>query len=312
VEHLDRDLVWERLPMVAAIDALEHAIGGQGIPDGPARMHLEVDGQLLLVMPAMAHGWAGSKLVTIDPTNPSRGASTINGLYTLFGPPSLEPVAVIDGRALTGLRTAAVSALATRHLARPDAGRLVIFGAGAQGRAHLLGMAAVRTLTDVRIVAPRAEAVAAFVAFAADHGIEVTAGRPEDVREADLVCACTSSHTPVFDGSTLPAGVHVNAIGAYQPDMQEVDAATVAGSRVVVETRDAALVEKGDLLLAEAAGAWQREAIVADLTELLRDGRPGRREASDRTLFSSVGLAYEDLVIARALVDRSTEPVVGR
>lgn len=302
MQHIGGPDVW-RLPMVAAIDALEDAIRTGGLAQVPPRMHLGADGQQLLVMPALTDGWAGVKLITIDPENPARGRSLVNGAYVLFEPPGLEPAAVVDGRALTELRTAAVSGLATRYLARDDASRLVIFGAGAQGRSHLLAMACVRELTEVRIVAPRSDSVDAFLAFAAEHvRVPVLAGRPGDVAGADLVCACTSSSTPVFDGTRLPAGVHVNAIGAYRPDMQEVDAATVAASRVVVETREAALAEKGDLLDAEKAGVWSREAIAADLTELVRAERQVRTGTDDRTLFASVGVAFEDLVVARAIV----------
>lgn len=303
MQHIDGPGVFRRLPMTAAIDALEDALRAGGVAPVPPRMHLADGGQELLVMPAMSDGWAGAKLITIDPENPARGVSLVNGAYVLFEPPGLEPAAVIDGRALTELRTAAVSGLATRHLARADASELVIFGAGAQGRSHLLAMAAVRELAEVRIVAPRSESVEAFLAFAAEQvTVPVVAGRPGDVAGADLVCACTSSSTPVFDGALLPAGVHVNAIGAYRPDMQEVDAATVAGSRVVVETREAALAEKGDLLQAEAAGVWSRDAIVADLAELVRAPSAVRTRDEDRTLFASVGVAFEDLVVARAIL----------
>ncbi len=302
MQHLDAPDVWQRLSMVDAIDALEQAIGTNGFAEGPQRLHLHELGQDFLVMPAMAEGWAGVKLVSLDPDNPGRGKSFINGVYTLFVPPGLEPEVTIEGRALTELRTGAVSGLATRHLARPDASRLTIFGAGAQGRSHLLAMTAVRDLTEVRIVAPRTESAEAFIAFAGDHlDVPVRPGTPDDVATSDIICTCTSSATPVFDGGRLPAGVHVNAVGAYRPDLQEIDVTTVSDSRVVVELREAALTEKGDLLLAESNGGWDREAIVADLPELLRDGVAGRTTPEDRTLFSSVGHAYEDLVVARAV-----------
>jgi ornithine cyclodeaminase/alanine dehydrogenase-like protein (mu-crystallin family) len=309
MQQIDQHQVWDRLTMVGAIDALERTISSNGIPDGPARMHLEEAGQLLLVMPSLVDGWAGVKLITIDPQNPQRGVPIINGVYTIFAPPTLEPAASIDGRALTELRTAAVSGLATRHLARADAGRLVIFGAGAQGRSHLLAMSAVRDLEEVRIVAPRPESVEAFIAFAAEHvSVPVLPGTPGDVADADLVCTCTSSSEPVFDGRLLPPGVHVNAIGAYTPEMRELDGAAIAGSRIVVETRAAALSEKGDLLQAEAEARWHRDDIVADLSELLRDGTPGRTEPAQRTVFASVGLAFEDLVVARAVLAGDPRP----
>jgi ornithine cyclodeaminase/alanine dehydrogenase-like protein (mu-crystallin family) len=305
VEHIDGPAVWQRLPMRAAIDALEREVAAEGFPPVPQRLHLAEGDQQLLVMPSFTGGWAGVKLITIDPANPARGLPLIHGSYTLFGPPALAPVATIDGQALTELRTAAVSGLATRHLARPGATRLVIFGAGAQGRSHLLAMAAVRELTDVRIVAPRPASVDAFLAFAADHlpDVPVRAGSPGDVATADLVCTCTSSSTPVFDGGRLQPGVHVNAIGAYLPSMAEVDPSAVAVSRVVVETREAAFAEKGDLLQAEEAGVWHRDQLATDLTGLLRDGAMVRTGDGDRTLFASVGVAYEDLVVARAIAE---------
>ncbi len=303
MESIDADSVRQRLTSLAAIDALETAISADGVPEGPARMHLHHDEQQLLVMPAMGEDWSGVKLVTIDPANPARELPLIHGIYTLFGPPGMQPTAVIDGAALTELRTAAVSGLATRHLARPDASRLVVFGAGVQGRSHLLAMAAVRELSEVRIVAPRQASVDAFIAFAADHlDVPVLAGTPDDVADADLVCTCTSSPTPVFDGELLAPGTHVNAIGAYRPDMQEIDVEAVACSRVLVESRGPAMSENGDLILAEASGQWDRGQIVADLGELLHDGATVRRTPDDRTLFASVGMAFEDLIIARAVV----------
>jgi ornithine cyclodeaminase/alanine dehydrogenase-like protein (mu-crystallin family) len=305
VEHIDGPAVWERLPMHDAIDALERAIAADGFPPVPQRLHLAEGDQQLLVMPSFTGGWAGVKLITIDPVNPTRGLPLIHGSYTLFGPPALAPAATIDGQALTELRTAAVSGLATRHLARSDASRLVILGAGAQGRAHLLAMAAVRELSEVRIVAPRPASIEAFLAFAADHApdVPVHAGTPDDVATADLVCTCTSSSTPVFDGGLLPPGVHVNAIGTYLPTMAEVDPTAVAASRVVVETRESAFAEKGDLLQAEEAGVWHRDHLATDLTGLLRDRIPVRTDGQDRTLFASVGVAYEDLVVARAIAE---------
>jgi ornithine cyclodeaminase/alanine dehydrogenase-like protein (mu-crystallin family) len=213
-------------------------------------------------------------------------------------------VASLDGAALTALRTAAVSGLATRWLARPDARRLVVVGAGVQARAHLLAMAAVVDLSDVRVVARRPAAVDALAAHARANGVAVpvVAGVIEDVRDADLVCLCTSSATVVLPGRLLPDGLHVNAIGSYRPDMREVDADAVARSRVVVETREAALAEKGDLLLAEAEGRWSRTDIVADLHGLVSGREPGRTDAAQRTLFASVGHAYEDLLVARAVL----------
>lgn len=306
MRELDADAVRRVLPMRAAIDALEDALAAAPFAAAPQRLHLDDGGgRTFLAMPVMADGWAGAKLVTIVPDNPARRLPLISATYTLFGPPGLEPVATIDGRALTELRTGAVSGLATRHLARSDARRLVIVGAGAQGRAHALAMAAVREVDDVAVLTPRAESVEALAAHLADHGVAVPvrAATAGDLGRADLVCLCTTSAMAVVTGADLADGVHVNAVGAYRPDLRELDADAVARSRVVVETREAALTEKGDLLLAEAEGAWSRDAIVADLHELVSGRVAVRTDASQRTLFASVGHAYEDLVVARALVE---------
>ena len=304
VEHIDVTTVRQRLTMAAAIDALETAIGERGFGDTPQRMHLGDGQQDLLVMPAMDVGWAGTKFVSLDRDNPGRGLPFVNGVYTLLGPPGLQPRLTMDAPALTAIRTAAVSGLATRHLARADASRLVIFGTGVQARSHLEAMAAVRDLSEVVIVGRRPDATERLVTETADDlDIPVRSGRPEDVATADLVCACTSSRTPIFDGATLPEGVHVNAVGAFRPDIQEVDATTVTSSRVVVEVREAALTEKGDLVIARTEAGWDPEAIVADLAELVRQPSLGRPSPADRTLFASVGHAFEDLAIARAIAE---------
>lgn len=306
--HLDADAIARALPMRDAVDALAAAVGAAPFADVPQRLHLEGEGGTFLVMPAMAGGWAGAKLVTIVPDNPSRGLPMIAATYDLFGPPGLELVASLDGRALTELRTAAVSGLATLRLARADARRLVVVGAGVQARAHVLAMAAVLDLEAVRVVTRRPEAVDAVAAHARAHGLEVPVlpGRIEDVRGADVVCLCTSSVTPVLTGDLLPEGIHVNAVGAYRPDMRELDGPAVAASRVVVETRAAAMAEKGDLILAESEGAWSRASIVADLHGLVSGREPGRTDPAQRTLFASVGHAYEDLLVARAVVAASS------
>jgi ornithine cyclodeaminase len=302
MQVLDHDQVHARLSMAGAIDALEVAIAAGRIGRTPPRQHLHDHEQELLLMPSFLDGGATVKLVGIDPANPARGLPRIQGVVVLFAGPGLTPTAVLDAAAVTTLRTAAVSGLATRHLARPDSERLVLIGAGPQAHAHLDAMVAVAPVRRVRVVSRRpgpAEALAerARTVF----GLDAEVAGPEVVADADLICACTTSPTPVFDGSALPAGVHVNAVGSYRPDLQELDAATVRACRVVVEDRAAALRESGDLVQAVAAG-WDPAEIVADLVEVVRDRVPVRTGEGDRTLFDSVGLAYEDLIVAEAVL----------
>jgi ornithine cyclodeaminase len=299
---IDADELARLLPMRAAIDALERAFAAPLLPEAPPRSHQEVPGGELLLMPAAGRAGVGVKLVTLNPSNPGRGLPFVQGAYVLFDPDTLSPEAVLDGTALTNLRTAAVSGLATRHLARPDASRLVVFGAGATANAHLDAMLAVRPFRSLR-VASRSEGPAmALAERAGAAGLDAVAAGPEAVAEADVVCTCTTSERPVFDGTLLQPGTHVNAIGGYRPDMRELDDETVARARVVVETREAAMAEAGDLLIPLRSGRIGRDHVVADLGEVVR-GATVRRGPEDVTVFKSVGIAPEDLIVARAAVE---------
>lgn len=302
MQVLGYDEVRARLSMAAAIDALDAAIAAGRIARTPPRQHLHDGGQELLLMPSFLDGGATVKLVGIDPANPGRGLPRIQGVVVLFSGPGLTPAAVLDAAAVTALRTAAVSGLATRYLARTDSEQLVLLGAGPQAHAHLEAMVAVAPVRRVRVVSRRRGPAEALAGRArTDLGLDAEVAGPEAVAEADLVCACTTSPTPVFDGSMLPAGVHVNAVGSYRTDLQELDVGTVRTCRVVVEDREAALKESGDLVQAVAAG-WDPAAIAADLVQVVRDRVSVRTGEGDRTLFDSVGLAYEDLIVAEAVL----------
>jgi ornithine cyclodeaminase/alanine dehydrogenase-like protein (mu-crystallin family) len=299
---LGADEVRARLPMAAAIDALEAAFAAGDSSAGPLRTSVDTPAGSLLLMPATGGHGAGVKLVTLTPGNPDRGLPLIHAVYVLFDPRTQAPVAVLDGAALTALRTAAVSGLATRHLARDDAGHLVLFGAGVQARAHLESMRAVRTIERVVVVSRSPGPAEALAEAARAIGLDASVGDPDDVTLADVVCTCTTSAEPVFDGRRLAPGCHVNAIGSYRPETREVDTETVRRARVVVETRDVALEEAGDLLIPIAEGAIGPEHLVADLAALVR-GAAGRSSPDDVTLFKGVGMAFEDLVVARAVLE---------
>jgi ornithine cyclodeaminase/alanine dehydrogenase-like protein (mu-crystallin family) len=303
VPFVDAETLRRTLPMTAAIDALEAAFGADRLPEAPLRTHVETGTGSLLLMPAFGEPGVGVKLVTLTGSNPDRGLPFIHAIYALFDAQTQAPVALLDGAALTAIRTAAVSGLATRHLARPDASRLAIFGAGVQARSHLEAMRAVRPLAHVVIVSRTSDRAAALADEARTAGLNARVGSAADVADRDLVCTCTTSETPVFDGTLLPSGAHVNAVGAYRPDMRELDTEAVRRARVVVETREAAMEEAGDLLIAIKEGAVDEDHVVADLSEVVR-GAPVRRSDEDVTLFKSVGVAFEDLVVARAAVDR--------
>ncbi|MEO3861589.1 ornithine cyclodeaminase family protein [Acrocarpospora sp. B8E8] len=284
------------LPMEHAVMALEQAFRAEAGRSDPLRTAVPWSRGELLVMPSEHGEWAGTKLVTVAPGNLARGLGRINGVYVLFEAATLVPRLVLDAAGLTTLRTAAVSALATRYLARTDARTLVVFGTGPQARAHVRAMLGVRQLAEVRIVSrdpDRAGRLAAELAVA--HGLPVIAGTPADVAAADIVCTCTDSSSPVFDGRLLSDTAHVNAIGSHRPEVREVDDETVRRAFVVTEHAGAARREAGDLILAVRSGAADESVFQVDLHHIVTE--PWSRPHGP-TLFKSVGLAVEDLVVA--------------
>jgi ornithine cyclodeaminase len=303
VPFVDAAALARALPMAQAIDALAEAFAAPSRAEAPLRSHLPVAGGELLLMPATGPAGTGVKLVTVTPGNPAGGLPFIHAVYVLFAPETGEPRATFDGGALTALRTAAVSGLATRLAANEDAARLVIFGAGVQAGAHLEAMRAVRGVDRVRVVSRTPARAEALVSRAAAAGLDAAVGRPEDVAEADVVCTCTTSPEPVFDGGLLAEGAHVNAVGSYQPTTRELDDRVIARARILVETREAALAEAGDLVIPLATGRIRPEDVIADLGEAV-GGAAVRRGHGDVTVFKSVGVAFEDLAVAAAAWDR--------
>jgi ornithine cyclodeaminase/alanine dehydrogenase-like protein (mu-crystallin family) len=287
--------LFELLPVAAAVAALEAAFAGP-LAETPERHVHRADGGELLLMPAWGAEGVGVKLVCITPDNAQRGLPLIYGVFVLFAPATHEPLAILDGAALTALRTAAVSALATKHLARPGAESLLIVGAGRQANAHLDAMLAVRPIRRVAVAGRDPGRVAALVERARAAGV-ATGG----VDAPDIVCTCTTSATPVLDG--LPEGVHVNATGAYRPDLRELSTAAITSASVFVETRAAALAEAGDLLQPIEEGVWSADRIAGDLADVVA-GRAGRTSEGERTVFKSVGVALEDLAVAAAIARR--------
>lgn len=299
---IDGEALRRLLPMAAAIDALEAGFRDHDPSGTPPRSHVETASGSLLLMPAAGPMGVGVKLVTLTPENPERGAPFIHALYALFDPRGQAPEVVIDGAALTALRTAAVSGLATRHAGRADARTLVVFGSGVQARSHIEAMRAVRPIEEVVIVSRTRGHAERLAEETRDAGVKADAGDPSVVRRADIVCTCTTSPEPVIRFADVPAGVHINAVGAYQTSARELDTETVASSRVIVETREAAAAEAGDLVIPIQEGVIGPDHVVADLRELV-SGSQVRTSGDDRTLFKSVGIAFEDLIVARAAVD---------
>ena len=284
---LDEEDVRRLLKMRDLIPAMERALshlsGGRAVQ--PLRTVIPVAGPggFLGVMPAYVGGALGAKLVTFFPNN--RGVHTHHATIILFQPETGEPLAIMDGRLITEMRTAAASAVATNALARPEAAVLAILGSGVQARSHLEALRLVRPLREVRVWSPRNAG-----AFAARFRVRAAGSAEEAVRGADVVVVATTSKTPVLEGAWLSPGAHVNAVGASRPDWRELDDEVLARAKVFVDSREACSRESGDVI---AGGR-----IAAEIGEVLSGAAPGRTAADDVTLFKSVGVAVEDVVSA--------------
>jgi ornithine cyclodeaminase/alanine dehydrogenase-like protein (mu-crystallin family) len=285
----------------AAVDALEAALLGglDPVASGPARTRVPVPAGELLLMPSHFGGYAAVKVAGVAPGNAARGLPTITGGCLLLDGDTLQPLALLDAAALTALRTPAVSALAARHLARPGAVRLTLFGTGPQAYGHLRALAAtVPTLREVAIVGRRQEPARVLAKQAADLGLVARLGTADDVRDADLVCCCTTAREPLFDGALVGAEATVLAVGSHEPEAREVDTGLLLRSTVVVEEVGVALREAGDLLIPLAEGVFTAGQIAGDLDELVSGGLI--LPAAQPRLFKGVGMAWQDLVVAAA------------
>ena len=257
----------------------------------------------VLVMPIYSPGTAlfGLKVITLFEGNPARKLPFIQGLVTVFETTTGRPLAIMDGNSLTALRSGAASGAATDLLARKEASRVAIFGAGIQSRTQLAAVCAVRPIREARIFDQDPARAATFAREASlELGIPVTvvATSAEALTGADVICTATTSATPVFADHEVAAGTHINAIGSYKPHISEIPPETVARAHVVVDQVDAAWEEAGDLILPLQAGLIGTEHIRAELGEIVAGTKPGRTDPETVTFFKSVGIAIQDLAAA--------------
>lgn len=257
------------------------------------------------------------KVVSVHHQNPTRDLPLIHALIVVLDPTTGESVAAMEGSYLTALRTGAASGLATDLLARQDSRVAAIFGAGAQARTQLLAVAAVRPLKRCWIYAPRVESVRRFIAEMQPQlnpGVEllVAASPTQAVQEAQIICTATTSFTPVFAGTDVQPGTHINAVGAFKAEMQEVDAMTLQrAAKIVIDQRESALSEAGDILVALAQGAIQLADIYGELGEIAAGLKVGREREDEITYFKSVGNAAQDAAVAQAVYQRAVRANLG-
>ena len=292
---LDEEQVRKHLRMAELIPAMEKALidFSAGKVTQPVRQVISVDppGGFYGIMPALTPEGLGQKIVTFYPPNAEKGIATHMALIVLNDPQTGEPLAVMDGRLITEMRTAAVSAAATKLLAPKNAKVLAIFGSGVQARSHFEALSLVRNFEEVRVwsqTKSHAESFATEVGAKAMSAENAASG-------ADVVVTVTSSQTPVLKGAWLKRGCHVNAIGACRPDWRELDDDAMRSSTLFVDSREAAMKESGDVILSGAE-------IYAELGEALAEKVPSR--ANETTIFKSLGMAVEDIAAAM-LVYRS-------
>jgi ornithine cyclodeaminase/alanine dehydrogenase-like protein (mu-crystallin family) len=310
IRFLTADDVRRALPMAEAIEGMKAAYAslatGRAVMPLRGRVDVAEHGGSTLIMPAYLpdDDALAVKVVSVFPHNAARGEPVVYGLVLALAGATGRPLAIMEGGALTAIRTGAASGAATDVLARPDATVVAIIGSGVQARTQLAAVCAVRSIQEVRVYSLAREQAITLAEELAGHGpipanVRVTASADEAVRGADVICTATTSGTPVFAGAALSPGAHVNGVGSYLPTMQEVDVATVRRARVVVDARTAVLAEAGDLIIPLQAGEITADHIHAELGEIIAGLKPGRTDAAQITFFKSVGLAVQDAAAAR-------------
>jgi len=305
--YLSAAEVRRALPMPGAIAAMREAFVqlSCGRVAVPARLRLDVPEQegVVLCMPchSKAEGLLGVKLAMLFGGNRQRGLPLLHALAIVADGTTGAPLALMDGAALTMLRTGAASGVATDCLARGDADVVAVFGAGVQARAQLEAVCCVRRMRCARVYDPDAAAAGRFAAEMTRQAglpVERAASPAAALEDAAVVCTATTARGPVFQDHDLAPGAHLNAIGSYHPDVAEVPAETVCRARIVVDHRASALEEAGDLLVPLEQGLIRQEQLRTELGEVLSGIAPGRQSATEITLFKSVGVAIEDLYAA--------------
>jgi len=309
------------LPMSECIDAMTDALrtlarGGALLP---LRQIVRLpDGRNAFAsMPAALSDPSalGAKVITVFPGNDATPYDSHQGAVLLFDTEYGRLIAILDASTITALRTAAVTAVATRALARPDSHTLALLGAGVQAATHLESISLVRSIEEVRVWSRSGDRAERFAERSTANGVPVIASRTarQAVEGADIVCTLTSSREPVLFGEWLAPGTHVNAVGASLATSRELDSAAVAKARLYVDRRESTLNEGGDFLVPKREGLIGDDHIVGEIGELLLDPPrvQGRRSPEELTLFKSLGLAIEDVAAARRIYDRAVATGAG-
>jgi ornithine cyclodeaminase len=308
--------------MHEAVEAMKRAFGllSAGEVSMPLRSRIEVPSAdaVALFMPAFAGNDQGLavKIVSVFPRNAERGQPTIHALVVVIDPDTGAPAALLEGASLTAIRTGAAAGAATDLLARKEARTAAVFGSGVQARTQLEAVCTVRAIETVWVYGIDAPGVSEFAQEMAGRGpipsdVRI-ASSPQEAAQADVLCTATTATKPVFEARHVRQGAHVNAIGSFTPSMQEIDPDLLPRSLIVVDSRQAALVESGDLVIPLREGKIREEQIHAELGEIVNGSRPGRTSDDQITVFKSVGVAVQDAAAAHEALRRAEELGLGR
>jgi alanine dehydrogenase len=323
VRILNTEEVRQALPMSIAVEAMKEAYAqlSRGQVSMPLRSRVDVTQHngVTLFMPAMLHDTQDMaiKIVSVFPDNIKNNIATINAIVVVLDAKTGIPMAIMEGASLTAIRTGAASGAATDLLARRDSKTLAIFGSGVQARTQLEAVCTVRSIEQVWVFSLDKPGAREFVDEMAGRSpipnlITIVESPTAAIAEADVICTATTSSTPVFDGKELKSGTHINAVGSFTPEMQELDAETIKKSRVVVDAIEAALDEAGDLIIPINQGLITPDWIHAELGDIVTGEKPGRTSSDQITLFKSVGLAVQDAISAGRALSRAIEVSLGQ
>ncbi|MHA6693326.1 ornithine cyclodeaminase family protein [Homoserinimonas sp. A520] len=302
IPWISAEEVYSRVSFADAVAAYHRDLRAGVDPSKDLPKHIDntTNGQVLL-MPTQNSEFLGVKVVTVAPANPDKGLERIQGHYLLFDTATLSPVAIMDGVALTTLRTPAVSAAAADLLAAETCDHLLIFGYGPQAWGHVEALRAIRDIKRVTLVGRNRERAQVLADQITESGIPATVGSADDVRDADIIVAATTAREPLFDGSLVPDDACVIAVGSHEPDARELDTQLIVRSQVIVEDRKHVMIEGGDVIMPINEGA-----ITIDHVASIRDLVVGD-VAVDRSrprVFKSSGMPWEDLVVAAEVYRR--------
>ncbi|MEW6084017.1 MAG: ornithine cyclodeaminase family protein [Chloroflexota bacterium] len=321
---LNANEVRQALPMKDAISAMKDAYASlsDGTAAAPLRTRLPIPSRdaVSLFMPAYMKKESAEalavKVVSLYPSNPPRGLAYIQAAVLVFDPETGRAIALLEGSALTAIRTGAGSGAAIDLLARKDSKVVAIFGAGPQGKTQLEAACSARSIVTAFIYNPTTTKAQAFVQEMAGHenipkDIRIAKTPKEAIENADIICTATGSKQPIFDDKNVKPGTHISAIGAYTPEMQELPIETVARARIVVDSRATAMEEAGDIVKAVKAGLINEWNIHAELGEIVLGIKPGRQSDDEITFFKSVGNAVQDAVAAQVALKNAHAMKLG-